>query len=255
MFRTDAIPRGRREAAAATGRGSARAWAVGAAGLLLLSTAQAVAATDVGQTELVVRSVEGRLATNIRKLGAADPVYLNEIVTTGDRSISEIRFLDETLLTVGPNSSVVLDSFLYDPSAGRGTLTLQMAEGVFRFVSGRMPGESYKVVTPTVSIGMRGTVVDFLAHPNGNVAIVLRSSLSQAIVVTTSGLSATLDRPGMTAIAFPNGRLVVLNRPSDWIRWPLEEMQALVAAARPGSRPRNARGNMRGDRDRPDGND
>jgi hypothetical protein len=211
--------------------------------VLLLSAAQTFAATGVGSTALVVRNVEGRLEASTRQLGKADPVYRDETVTTGDRSASEIRFLDGTQLTVGPNSSVVLDSFLFDPAGGKGTLTLEMAEGVFRFVSGKMPGDSYKVVTPTVSIGMRGTVVDFLARPSGNVAVVLRSPLSRLIVETTSGLSATLDRPGMTAIAFANGRLVILNRPPDWITWRVEEMRSLVASVRPWSPPpRNAAG-------------
>lgn len=251
MALTDAIPAAGRRAEAVAGHAARSACVAGAvACVLLLSAAQAFAATGVGSTALVIRSVEGRLQANTRKLDEADPVYRNETVMTGDRSASEIRFLDETQLTVGPNSSVVLDNFLFDPAAGTGTLTLEMAEGVFRFVSGKMPGESYKVVTPTVSIGMRGTVVDFLARPSGNVAIVLRSPLSQVTVETTSGLSAILDRPGMTAIAFANGRLVVLNRPPDWVTWRVAEMQALVDSVRPWSPPRrNAPGNTQEPRD------
>ena len=76
--------------------------------------------------------------------------------------------------TVGPNSSVVLDSFLYDPAAPSGTLVIGAAEGVFRFVSGNMPSESYEIRTPEVTVGVRGTVIDFVAR-GGATAVVLQS--------------------------------------------------------------------------------
>jgi hypothetical protein len=43
-----------------------------------------------------------------------------------------------------------------------------MTKGLFRFVSGSMPKDQVRLVTPTVSIGIRGTVVKVRVNENGS---------------------------------------------------------------------------------------
>ena len=199
----------------------------------------AAAETNVGQSAVVIRDVQGTLEESVRNLVNADPVYQDELVATAERSASEIRFLDETRLTVGPNSSVVLDSFLYDPAAPSGTLVVGAAEGVFRFVSGNMPSDSYEIRTPEVTVGVRGTVIDFVAR-GGATAVVLQSQGSQAVVTSKTGNRVTLTRAGQAAVAFEDGTLTPAGPPPAWTLWQIREMRSLVASVRPWTpNPRN----------------
>ncbi len=205
----------------------------------LLVAAMAAAESNVGQSAVVIRDVRGTLQENVRSLANADPVFQDELVATAERSASEIRFLDETSLTVGPNSSVVLDSFLYDPAAPSGTLVIGAAEGVFRFVSGNMPSESYEIRTQDVTVGVRGTVIDFVAM-RGVTAIVLQSQGSQAVVTSKTGNKVTLNRAGLAVVAFEDGTLTPAGPPPVWALWKIREMRSLVASVRPWApNPRN----------------
>lgn len=193
--------------------------------------ATAAAESSVGESAVVIRDVEGTLQENVRKLDNADPVFQNELVATAERSASEIRFLDETSLTVGPGSSVVLDNFLYDPSVPSGTLVIGAAEGVFRFVSGKMPSDSYVIRTPEVTVGVRGTIIDFVAR-QGATAVVLQSAGSQAILTSKTGKTVTLNRPGQAAVAFEDGSLTPPGPPPEWALWKIHEMRSLIASVR-----------------------
>jgi len=198
----------------------------------LLVAAMAAAESNVGQSAVVIRDVQGTLQENVRSLVNADPVFQDELVATAERSASEIRFLDETSLTVGPKSSVVLDSFVYDPAAPSGTVVIGAAEGVFRFVTGNMPSDSYEIRTQEVTVGVRGTVIDFVAT-RGATAVVLQSPGSQAVVTSKTGNKVTLNRPGQAVVAFEDGALTPAGPPPVWALWQIREMRSLVASVRP----------------------
>jgi hypothetical protein len=108
----------------------------GAAALALLaaglgSPAMAATQTEIGVTSLVVKDVEGKTDAEIRQLALRDNVYRYETVNTGFESASELRFADDTRISVGPNSTIVLDEFVYDPDPGEGALVLFGQYGEF----------------------------------------------------------------------------------------------------------------------------
>jgi hypothetical protein len=95
-------------------------------------------------------------------IGSGQPVYLNDHVTTGPDGRLQILLLDQTTFTVGPNSDMVLDEFVYDPKTSVGSVSAQILKGVFRFVTGKIAQHrpsSMKVVLPVGTIGIRGTMV------------------------------------------------------------------------------------------------
>ena len=116
------------------------------------------AVTPIGNTAVVMRDVEGQLEQNVRRLVVADRVFANEEVRTAPDSASELVFLDRTNLSVGPDTRLVLDRFVFDPDPSRASFAITATKGVFRFVSGTMNSNSYVVRTPTAIIGVRGTV-------------------------------------------------------------------------------------------------
>jgi hypothetical protein len=130
---------------------------VAAAAILvgLISPVRA-APTTVGTATVVVRTVTGTLGTYTRRLILRDQVAQNEVIATEPDAASEILFEDGTIMTLGPHAVVKLDKFVYDPDPTRCAFFLTVVEGVFRFVTGDLPHQSYQITTPNGTIGIRG---------------------------------------------------------------------------------------------------
>jgi hypothetical protein len=67
---------------------------------------------------------------------------------------------DGTRVSLGPNTSVEIDRFTYEPVEGRFALLLRLSRGVLAYISGKIaqfsPG-SVQVETPVGIVGLRGT--------------------------------------------------------------------------------------------------
>ncbi|HEV2552069.1 MAG TPA: FecR domain-containing protein [Stellaceae bacterium] len=142
---------------------------------LLLASAvlPSLAAGEIGKTIVVVRTVTGTLATEVRQLVINDGVAQNELIATAADAASEIEFVDGTKLTLGPRARVVLDKFVYDSDPSKGAFFLSVSEGVFRFVTGTMAHQSYSIKTPNGTIGVRGTVFNMLVFSDSSIVQVV----------------------------------------------------------------------------------
>jgi hypothetical protein len=136
-------------------------WAVSALGAALSLLALSSAATaQIGNASSVVPSARYARGTVVQDLAVNDPLEQNDRIRTAANGSTQVRFRDDTLLTVGPNSEVVLDRFIYDGSRAR-TATIEVVRGAMRFVSGdNAERRAYEIRTPVATIGVRGTVVD-----------------------------------------------------------------------------------------------
>jgi len=167
----------------------------------------------VGNTFTVVRTVMGTLDANMRQLKLADDIYHNELIETGDGSATEVVFIDETKLALGPNSSIVLDKFVYDPRPDQSSFVATATKGVFRFVTGNLPKSSYTIHTPTATIGIRGTIFSLAVLPqqttDGSQSYLVRFSLEEgAADISGCGTDAIhLEAPGeaVTLSSIGNG--------------------------------------------------
>lgn len=186
---------------------------------------------SIGTTSLVVQQVEGTSEQNTRQLALRDPVYQDEVVVTGFESASEMLLMDDTRVTVGPSSRVVLDRFVYDPDPGKGALVLQATEGVFRFFSGSMASSNYVIEAPSVTVGIRGTIFVGATRPSDKTFVLILESRNSEISVTArSGETVVLNAPGQAAIALPDGTLTPGPVP-DWAAAMVERMDGIVLMA------------------------
>ena len=88
-------------------------------------------------------------------------------VLTGVKSAAALTLKDGTVLAMGPESSVDISSFQFDPTTQDGNLLVNLARGSLRVVTGliaKVKPEQVKVTTPTTVIGVRGT--DFIVEQN-----------------------------------------------------------------------------------------
>lgn len=97
-----------------------------------------------------------------RQVVSGESIFLQDAIQSGSRSGMQILLLDETVFTIGPESELVVDEFVFDPKTGAGKLSAQVTKGVFRFVTGRVAKErpsDMNVRLPSGTIGVRGTMV------------------------------------------------------------------------------------------------
>lgn len=149
----------------------------------------------------VAGAVSGKVGAFRPPMGQAKPVgrviesgkelYLGDKIVTGPGARLQIMLKDETIFTIGPNSSMVLDEFVYDPSNENGRLVAKITRGFFRFVTGRIGHKDpskMRVDLPIGTIGIRGTIVAGQVMPDGTAMAVL---LGPGPASTSFG-----DRPG-----------------------------------------------------------
>ena len=95
-------------------------------------------------------------------VGAGTQVYLNEHLVTEPGSHLVITLADDTVFTLGGDSDLTLDEFVYDPGASAGKITARLTKGVFRWVTGKVQRNltNEKVIVPSGAGGIRGTDFD-----------------------------------------------------------------------------------------------
>ncbi len=158
---------------------------------------------EIGVTAAVNPEALGKPpAAAARVLHVGINVFSNEAVTTGVKGQTQMLFLDESALTIGPNSSVVLDEFVYDPNAKAGKIALNAVKGVFRFVGGRISKKSPVILkTPTATIGIRGGITLLnVADAGATQAIFL---FGDSLTIESEGVTRQITRPGFQVSVSP----------------------------------------------------
>ncbi len=101
-------------------------------------------------------SVKPQAEASSRGLSSGSSVYSRDLIHTGDAGQANLKFRDNSNLSVGPKSSVRLDKFVYDPNKSAGSVAVEATRGSFRFVTGSQGNGSYQVKTPYGTLGIRG---------------------------------------------------------------------------------------------------
>lgn len=94
-----------------------------------------------------------------------------DVLRTGADGTLGVILRDDTRISLGPHSEVVLAEFVFDPVEGRLSLVVRMLHGVVQFISGeisKLAPERIRFETPVGVVGVRGT--RFLAQVEGEVA-------------------------------------------------------------------------------------
>lgn len=163
-------------------------------------TAPALAAVKVGEAVDITVSVTGQDGA-IAKGGA---IHRDERIRTNASGVGAFRFDDGTKLAVGPNSSIVIDNYVYGGGSTVKKLTLGATKGTLRWISGKSDHSAYKITTPSGTLGVRGTAFDVYVGRNGVTAVTLLNG--SARFCTARGCQ-TLKRRCEFIIARPGGEV------------------------------------------------
>lgn len=139
-----------------------RALTAGVAALALLSS-QSPAIAKVGVAAAVNTDARGRTPGGApRVISLGQTVIFKEEIVTDARGLVQVLLLDGTTFTVGPNSQLTIDEFVYNPATGDAKVVATVAKGAFRFIGGQTSrrGDGATINTPVGTIGIRGAMVE-----------------------------------------------------------------------------------------------
>ncbi len=129
-----------------------------------LLAANAVLASEVGAPIGYVKTVSGEAwvgaAGAERKAEVGTPVLLGATLRTGPAASLGVTLRDNTVMSFGPDTELVVDEYLFDPDAQSYGFGARMARGTLNFISGliaKARPDAQVIRTPTGTIGVRGT--------------------------------------------------------------------------------------------------
>jgi hypothetical protein len=134
------------------------------AALVSAPCATALAAEEDGPAGSV-KSFTG--VAQVARLGAApaplksgDRIFEKDVLTTDLNSSLGLIMRDNSMISLGPGSRLVVERFLFAPEKGALASILRVAKGSSAVVTGeiaKLSPDAVKVLTPTATIGIRGT--------------------------------------------------------------------------------------------------
>ena len=95
-------------------------------------------------------------------------MMLRDRINSDASSRMQVLLLDETVFTIGPDSDLIIDEFVYDPNSQTGHLTANFTKGVLRYVSGKVAHLNpvgVTIKTRDATIGVRGTALFIMDDP------------------------------------------------------------------------------------------
>jgi hypothetical protein len=129
-------------------------------GVLALVVSAVTLAAEIGQ----LKSAKGDVwieRSGTRLPGAVGTrVQTADVVKTGADGSVGMVMIDNSLLSMGPNSALSLDRLDYDATTQRGQFDTSLSKGSLSVVSGRIAKQSpdaMSVRTPSAILGVRGT--------------------------------------------------------------------------------------------------
>ena len=134
-----------------------------AVGLALALIAPAIQAQETaGQVQIVVGAAQLiDLAGRSRPLERGAEVKQGDRIVTGEGALVQMKMTDGALLSVRTDTDVTVEKYRHnEKSAQDSGMLLKLARGALRSITGWIGGnnpDAYKVVTPTATIGIRGT--------------------------------------------------------------------------------------------------
>ena len=108
----------------------------------------------------IVGAASGVVKTETRELKPGDKIYLNETIFSGAGSGTQILLLDQSTFTIGEDSEVVMDTFVYDPATNEGKIVASVKQGSLKVISGLISKnnpDNLTVEVPEGTLGSRGT--------------------------------------------------------------------------------------------------
>lgn len=136
-----------------------------AVAILALAVAVPAQANDVGEIKVAKGAVHVERDGKTLPAAAGMAIRQSDTLVTGADGSAGVTFSDNSMLSTGPNSVLVVDHYTFDSTTHAGKFDASLKKGSLAVVSGKIvkqtPG-AMRVRTPAAIMGVRGT--DFVVQ-------------------------------------------------------------------------------------------
>lgn len=112
----------------------------------------------------IIKSVNGTVYLRSAKVTVKAVPHMRisqgDYITTDRHSSVGLIFEDDTVLSLGPNSEIIIESFLFNPADSELSFVARMVKGTFSFITGqiaKLAPTKVTLLTPEATLGVRGT--------------------------------------------------------------------------------------------------
>jgi FecR-like protein len=126
----------------------------------VLLAKQVVAQTEVATVAAVLGTLQIERAGTSQSAGLGVPVFVGDRLKTGVGDRASIVFQDDSVLNLGPETELVIDTQVFEAPKRRYESLLRLIRGTIRNLVSEYyvePKAYYEIETPTAVVGVRGT--------------------------------------------------------------------------------------------------
>ena len=144
-------------------------------------------------------------------LSNGSKIFFGDTIISKSKSNAQILFLDQTVLTLGEETELTIDEFVYDPNSQDGSFVSTVKTGTVKFITGQISKknpENLEVKVPAGTLGARGTEFVVLSETNKESTVVLlgpgpNNSLGMIpgnLILSDGVNSVSITNPGFEAM-------------------------------------------------------
>ncbi len=144
-------------------------------------------------------------------LSNGSKIFFGDTIISKSKSNAQILFLDQTVLTLGEETELTIDEFVYDPNSQDGSFVSTVKTGTVKFITGQISKknpDNLEVKVPAGTLGARGTEFVVLSESNNESTVVLlgpgpNNSLGMIpgnLILSDGVSSVNITNPGFEAM-------------------------------------------------------
>ncbi len=131
-----------------------------------------------------------------RALKVRAALFEGDTIATGKRGRLQILFTDNTIISLGRQTTFVINQYLWQPDKQDGEFRSEVKEGIFRVMGGKLTKaapQNFTTKTPAATIGIRGSMYAGVVAGD-SLSVVFQGG--RGIVVTNNFGSVEIPKPG-----------------------------------------------------------
>jgi len=144
--------------------------------LIIAMGVRVLAQFEAGTVSAVVGTLQLQRGRSAQQASVGVPILVGDQLKTGPSDRARIVFQDDSVLDIGPDSEIEIDTHVFDQSKRRYESVLRLVRGAIRSLVSEYysePRSHYEVETPTAVVGVRGTEFITRYYPDAEVTEVV----------------------------------------------------------------------------------
>lgn len=154
----------------------------------------------------------------------------SDVVRTEAVAKIELRFMDDSIIELGPDTKIEISDFVFDPSGEtEPAFALHMVNGVVRSISGKIVEqnpESFKLTSPLGAVGIRGTETLHVIGQESEIHSIINMEAGHTVVISTSAGRSIVLTQSLQGVSIAAGGSEMLERDvtPDWVNEFLQQV-------------------------------